>query len=672
MTKKQGKLALYIGQIGIQGILVILIALLLAKIKSFSDLYQSVLLAGDDIEGVIDSLGFGVFKYINNFKDLISYMGFIKFLFFINLILLFIAIIIFKANIFEFAFSAASSGLMLISYILIHPLVSFFNLAKSTLKGINFMNPDFSAMSGIEDKFRNLGTQAENLLITFSPGRIKFAGVLLVLAIISFIASIYFLVMAVTKKKYENVDDVDLEAVKQSFKGSYNEAKNTIANVSEDLSKKLREDNNSSNKDINNNENNLHENKENSEDYDKTRILNRDEIINKSYEKNENSNNSSSNSGEIKHGAYDFSSGFKKNDSYQDINKEDISKPLNEEKSYEDSKKTSNENFNKTEKLGDFNDSNKYNKEKKSSNNLSNNGSSMALSKDQKKYLFIGLGVLAVFILFFIGRSIYFGLKPDAEFDTSGVDIKFSVEGYSGYAKASAKTTDAPVLSQFKDKYLQKDIEEAYTQKITLDKEKNIKNGDVITATVEYMAQPPYKVAFSDEKIEKKFKVKGLDKFINSYKDLSQDYTDKFEGDIQKDISNQYLSDGESFFSEKTKNLDIELVGIYENKVPKDAIEAMANDDDSYEYSDENDSFQLAYVYKVTYDKVTTERDDDDNEVEKLEPQETVVVYSVNDISENNGAVVYNVSTLYSDIDEADAINKIKYDGFKKVETKEE
>ena len=270
--------------------------------------------------------------------------------------------------------------------------------------------------------------------------------------------------MAVTKKKYENVDDVDLEAVKQSFKGSYNEAKNTIANVSEDLSKKLREDNNSSNKDINNNENNLHENKEISEDYDETRILNRDEIINKSYEKNENSNSSSSNSGEIKHGAYDFSSGFKKNDSYQDINKEDISKPLNEEKSYEDSKKTSNDNFNKTEKLGDFNDSNNYNKEKKSSNNLNNNGSSMALSKDQKKYLFIGLGILAVFILFFIGRSIYFGLKPDAEFDTSAVDIKFSVEGYSGYAKASAKTTDAPVLSQFKDKYLQKDIEEAYTQ----------------------------------------------------------------------------------------------------------------------------------------------------------------------------------------------------------------
>ena len=104
MTKKQGKLALYIGQIGIQGILVILIALLLAKIKSFSDLYQSVLLAGDDIEGVIDSLGFGVFKYINNFKDLISYMGFIKFLFFINLILLFIAIIIFKANILNLLF----------------------------------------------------------------------------------------------------------------------------------------------------------------------------------------------------------------------------------------------------------------------------------------------------------------------------------------------------------------------------------------------------------------------------------------------------------------------------------------------------------------------------------------------------------------------------------------
>lgn len=666
MTKKQGKLALYIGQIAIQGILVILIALFLAKVKSLSDLYQSLQLAGDNIEGFVESLGFGILKYINNFKDMISYMGFIKLLFFINLILLLVAIFIFKANLYEYVFSAVSCGLMLISYILIHPLVSFLNLAKSTLKGINFMNPNFDALSGIEEKFENLGLQLQNLILTFSPGRAKFAGFLLILAIISFIASIYFLVMALTKKKYENVDDVDLEAVKESFKGSYKEAKRTLANASEGLSKKLREED--SDKEVKDKKKDFSENKVNpDQDFDKTRVLNRDDILNESFDKKE---KKPSNSGEIRHGAYNFSSGFKKNYSDEldgDKNIQDEKKDFehekinfdsqNEDLSHDDNENVD-DNFKKTEKI------NKSDDFKKSTN--PNGESSISLSKDQKKYVFIGLGVLAAIILFFAAKSIFFALKPDAEFDTSAVDLKFNVEGYSGYAKASASTTAAPVLSQFKNKYLQKDIEEAYTQKITLDKEKNIKNGDVVTATVEYTALPPYKVSFSDDKIEKKFKVKGLDKFLNSYKDLSQDTKDKFEGAIQKKISDQYISDG-SGFSTKTKNLEMELVGIFENKVPKDAIS-----NNGVDKNGKSHKFQLAYIYKITYDKVSKSYDDDDNEVEKLEPKETVIVYQVDDISENNGAVNYNIHSPYSDLDEADAINKIKYDGFNKVDIKKE
>ena len=111
----------------------------------------------------------------------------------------------------------------------------------------------------------------------------------------------------------------------------------------------------------------------------------------------------------------------------------------------------------------------------------------------------------------------------------------------------------------------------------------------------------------------------------------------------------------------------MELVGVFENKVPKDAI---AND--GVDKNGNSHNYQLAYIYKVSYDKVSKDYDDDDNEIEKLEPQETVVVYQVDDISENNGAVNYNIHSLYSDLDEADAINKIKYDGFNKVDSKKE
>lgn len=657
MTKKQGKLALYIGQIAIQAILVILIGLFLAKIKSMSELYQSIQLAGNDIEKFLGNLGFGLFKYINNFKDMISYMGFIKFLFFVNLILLLVAIFIFKANLYEYVFSAVSCGLMLISYILIHPLVSFLNLAKNTLKGVNFMNPDFSALSGIEEKFENLAMQGQNLILTFSPGRAKFAGFLLILAMISFLASIYFLVLAVSKKKYEDVSDVYIEALKKSFKGSYKEAKKTLANASDGLSKKLREDENS---DENIKSDFSNEEVKNDEDFGKTRILNRDEVLNKSFDKKENQNKTST-SGEIRHGAYDFSSGFKK--VYQDdekINNQEDSNSFenkvdDKKASYRIEDENSNDEENYTEKLNHLDSPIDDSKEKKSFSSNNKEGSSSISKENQKKYMFIGLGILGLVILFFLGRFIYFSLQADAEFNTSGVDIKFDVNGYSGYAKASASTVGSPILSQYKNKFLKEEIEEAYSQKITLDKEKNIKNGDEITATVEYTALPPYKISFSDDKIEKKFKVKGLDKFINSYDDIDEDNVEKFEGDIQKEISDQYLSDG-SYFSTKTKNLEIELAGLYEKKVPKEDLE-----------KGQGGFFSLVYIYKVNYDQVEKDYNDDGDEVEKTKAKETFVVYEVSNIIEQNGAIDYNIQQLYSDIEQADAVNKIKFDGYKEV-----
>lgn len=657
MTKKQGKLALYIGQIAVQAILVIIIGLFLAKIKSLSDLYQSVQLAGDNFDEYLGSLGLGLLKYVNNFKDMISYMGFIKFLFFVNLILLLVAIFIFKSNLYEYVFSAASCGLMLISYILIYPLVSFLNLGKNTLKGINFMNPDFNALSGLEGKFENLYRQGQNLILTFSPGRAKFAGFLLILAMISFLASIYFLVMAVYKKKYEDVSDVDIEAVKNSFKGSYKEAKKTLANASDGLSKKLREDENS-NENIKSDFSN--EEVKNDEDFGKTRILNRDEVLNKSFDKKENQNKTHA-SGEIRHGAYDFSSGFKK--VYQDDEKIDNEDDSNSFENKADDKKASyriedensNDEENYTEKLNHIEGPNDDSKEKNSFSSNNNEGSSSISKENQKKYMFIGLGILSLVILFFLGRFIYFSLQADAEFNTSGVDIKFDVNGYSGYAKASASTVGSPILSQYKNKFLKEEIEEAYSQKISLDKEKNIKNGDEITATVEYTALPPYKISFSDDKIEKKFKVKGLDKFINSYDDIDEDNVEKFEGDIQKEISDRYLSDG-SYFSTKTKNLEIELAGLYEKKVPKEDLE-----------KGQGGFFSLVYIYKVNYDQVEKDYNDDGDEVEKTKAKETFVVYEVSNIIEQNGAIDYNIQQLYSDIEQADAVNKIKFDGYKEV-----
>lgn len=546
---------------------------------------------------------------------------------------------------------------------------------------IEFMKIIFNFLSILKD-LMNANTDSilnaiYNVDLDKYEGPLKIAGVFLVLGIIFTFISIVLLIITIANNRQLHFLS---RLTNNNTVNPVDRSKKNYSNFNEEHNRNLRENNPNQNpRGFENNKNSFDANSniERNEDFDKTKILNRDEVIKKSLDRKE-SSNPSSDSLEIKRGAYDFSSGLKKN-SYEEKIEENIDKSTENEnflnnKPFEENEKISdNESFgeninlyNHQENKNDMGFENtprnnvntnfQEREVRKENPNQSNNQNLIGTSKKgQKKFLFIGLGVLAAIILLFAGRFIYYALQPDAEFDTSGVDIKINVEGYSGYANAWAETTDSPILSQYKNKFLKEEIEEAYNQKITLDKEKNIKNGDVITATVEYTALPPYKVSFSDDKIEKKFKVKGLDKFINSYDDISEDNVEKFEGDIQKEISDQYLSDG-SFFSTKTKNLEIELAGLYEKKVSKKELE-----------NNQGGSFSLAYIYKINYDEVNKDYNDDGDEVEKTKPKETFVVYVVSNIIEKNGAIDYNIQQLYSDIEEADAVNKIKFDGYKEI-----
>lgn len=591
----------------------------------------------------------------------ISYIFIIVFLL-INVILTAISYGLFKESKLDDIFNIISTAVYVLFVIFLIGFMKVIFNFLSILKDLMHANTD-SILNAIYD-------------VNFDKyeGSLKIAGVLLVLGIILTFISIVLLIITIANNKQLHFLS---KLTNNNTVNPVDRSKKNYSNFNEEHNRNLRENNPNQNpRSIEDSKNSFDRNNDQrNEDFGETKILNRDEIIKQSYERKENKNNQL-NSVEIKRSAYDFSSGLKKN-SIEDKNEENVEKSLKSENFFkneplEENKKSN--NYDENEKSKDFdnsqiNNSNTNYQEsdfRKENPKQENKKEQINVSKKgQKKFLFISLGVLSLIILFFVGKLVYFALQPDAEFNTSGVDIEFIIDGYSGYAKAYAKTTDAPILSQYKNKFLKEDIEEAYDQKITLDKEKNIKNGDEITATIEYSALPPYKIAFSDDKIEKKFKVKGLDKFINSYKDIKEDNVEKFEGDIQKQISDQYLSDG-SYFSTKTKNLDIKLLGIYEKKVPKDVLAGIGADD---EYV--NDSFQLAYVYKINYDEVTKEYDDDDNEIEKLKPKETVVVYGVNDIREKNGAINYQINTLYSDLDEADALNKIKYDGFNEVKTEE-
>lgn len=601
----------------------------------------------------------------------ISYIFIIVFLL-INVILTAISYGLFKESKLDDIFNIISTAIYVLFVIFSIEFMKIIFNFLSILKDLMNANTD-SILNAIYD-----------VDLDKYEGPLKIAGVFLVLGIIFTFISIVLLIITIANNRQLHFLS---RLTNNNTVNPVDRSKKNYSNFNEEHNRNLRENNPNQNQNLRNQNPRGFENNKNSfdannniernEDFDKTKILNRDEVIMKSLDRKE-SSNPSSDSLEIKRGAYAFSSGLKKN-SYEEKIEENIDKSTENENFLNNKPFEENEKFSDNESFGE--NINLYNHEenkndmgfentprnnvntnfqerevRKENPNQSNNQNLIGTSKKgQKKFLFIGLGVLAAIILLFAGRFIYYALQPDAEFDTSGVDVKINVEGYSGYANAWAETTDYPILSQYKNKFLKEEIEQAYNQKITLDKEKNIKNGDVITATVEYTALPPYKVSFSDDKIEKKFKVKGLDKFINSYDDISEDNVEKFEGDIQKEISDQYLSDG-SFFSTKTKNLEIELAGLYEKKVSKKELE-----------NNQGGSFSLAYIYKINYDEVNKDYNDDGDEVEKTKPKETFVVYVVSNIIEKNGAIDYNIQQLYSDIEEADAVNKIKFDGYKEI-----
>ena len=71
MTKKQGKLAVYIGQIITNSLLVLYLGMILAKMKSFSDIYESIENGAGNIEDFLSQMEFAIFEYLGKFKNII-------------------------------------------------------------------------------------------------------------------------------------------------------------------------------------------------------------------------------------------------------------------------------------------------------------------------------------------------------------------------------------------------------------------------------------------------------------------------------------------------------------------------------------------------------------------------------------------------------------------------
>ena len=308
MTKKQGKLAVYIGQIITNSLLVLYLGMILAKMKSFSDIYESIKNGAGNIEDFLSQMEFAIFEYLGKFKNIIQYIGFIKFLFFVNLVLLIAGIFIFKEQIKKYIFSAAGTLVLLISFITISPLMEFVKVVKANIMAINFSNPDLGA---IEGSFANISQALQNLATDFDPQKAKFAKFLVILAIILFVVSIVSFALAIKNKEYDNLSDLNTDA-KNTPENSLENDEQNQTKPSEELKEEVKCEKT--------NENIKEEEISEKSDLakDAKQKENKKEVKNKSTKEKEDKDKDKNTKAKnddiiIKRGAYDFSSGFKKN-----------------------------------------------------------------------------------------------------------------------------------------------------------------------------------------------------------------------------------------------------------------------------------------------------------------------------------------------------------------------
>lgn len=304
MTKKQGKLAVYIGQIITNSLLVLYLGMILAKMKSFSNIYESIENGAGNIEDFLSQMEFAIFEYLGKFKNIIQYIGFIKFLFFVNLVLLIAGIFIFKEQIKKYIFSAAGTCVLLISFITISPLMQFVKVVKANIMAINFSNPDLGA---IEGSFANISQALQNLANDFGPQKAKFAKFLVILAIILFVISIVVFALAIKNKEYDNLSDLNTDA-KNTPENSLENDKKSQTKPSEELKKEVK--NEKTNENIK--EEKISEKSYLAKDTKEKENKNKSTKDKKNQEKDKNTK-SKNDDIIIKRGAYDFSSGFKKN-----------------------------------------------------------------------------------------------------------------------------------------------------------------------------------------------------------------------------------------------------------------------------------------------------------------------------------------------------------------------
>lgn len=276
---------------------------------------------------------------------------------------------------------------------------------------------------------------------------------------------------------------------------------------------------------------------------------------------------------------------------------------------------------------------------------------------DKNKKIIIA--VIAAVMLVFIGVvGIKIGLyviKPDAVVSLAGMKIEINVNGFDGIAKADTYVVGAPQILEIKNEKKANAINEAvYQYEVKLSKSDKIKNGDEITAQLEFPLAKGMKIKFDNEVLEKSKKVSDLPELVREFKDVKA-HKDRMDKDAKKKLSSSYmLSD--------VKNLKIERVAIYDREITNDILEA---EDLSGGYG-LGDYYFLNMLYKVSGEREMIFSDD-------IEHFEKYALVSFGSFKKKDKALTYSIynSHVYSEDETLENIdNMYILDGMEKISDK--
>lgn len=270
--------------------------------------------------------------------------------------------------------------------------------------------------------------------------------------------------------------------------------------------------------------------------------------------------------------------------------------------------------------------------------------------KKYKKYIISAIVALVIVVGGIVGyNTVTNMLKPDAVVSLADMNITLNISGYDGYGIAKVDVMGSPIIREVKDQKKMGKINQALVYKVELSKEKGIKNGDEITATLKFEDTKGLNIKFDKTELTVSAKANDLREFVREFKDVEK-HLDRMDEEAKKSIGNSYRYND-------VKDLKVEILSIYDLPFTEEQINSAVNAKESLD-----EHYKLVIVYKIT----GSQKEFLSEETKAFEDYKYYEFYH---FKKRNDALTYStLERAYLNNTKLNELeNELKVDGYKKV-----